>query len=81
MSHLLFAAAEPAENAGRPGRAGSRALRAAALPAEIADKIQRISDTELAVDRSVIGSGGGAQVRDARAWAGYLTEAIDLYGD
>jgi alkyl sulfatase BDS1-like metallo-beta-lactamase superfamily hydrolase len=22
----------------------------------------------------------GAQVRDARAWAGYLTEAIDLYG-
>jgi alkyl sulfatase BDS1-like metallo-beta-lactamase superfamily hydrolase len=22
----------------------------------------------------------GAQVRDARAWAGYLTEAIDLFG-
>lgn len=48
------AASAPAEDESRRrGRRGNTS-NAPALPAEIADKIQKISDTEFAVDRSVI---------------------------
>jgi general secretion pathway protein C len=45
--------AAAAQDEGRRDR-GSRASSGAVLPAEVADKIQRISDTEFVIDRSVI---------------------------
>lgn len=48
------AAAAPAEDEGRRRSRRGSTSNAPALPAEIADKIQKISDTEFAVDRSVI---------------------------
>ena len=44
----------PAPNESRGRSRGSRVSSAPALPPEVADEIQRISDTELVVDRSVI---------------------------